>query len=65
VQPVRPIPNITGQGFKGEKALAVLAVCLTIVSTILLIKLTLHQERQTKMEVDELNKKNGNNNKDA
>ena len=63
MQPPRPTIGLTGEGFRGERALAILAVGLTIVSTILLIKLTLHQQRQTKMELEKLKKENGENNK--
>jgi hypothetical protein len=49
---IRPIPNnFTGQGFKGERALAVTAVLLTIVSTLLLIDLTLTQKRHLNNEM--------------
>lgn len=56
-QPI--INNYTGEGFKGERLLATTAVLLTIVSTILLIKLTLKQHKQTDLELSELKKKNG------
>jgi len=59
VQPPRNF-NYTGEGFSGEKLLAVAGLLLTIVSTVLLIDLTVKQRHQTKMELDELKKKNGN-----
>lgn len=43
--------NYTGEGFKGEKALAITAVCLTIASSILLIHLSLLQRKQIKEEM--------------
>lgn len=50
------INNYTGEGFKGEKLLAITAVCLTIVSSALLIHLSLLQRKQIKEEMA-LNKK--------
>jgi len=47
-----PLSNYTGEGFKGEKVLAITAVCLTIASSILLIHLSLLQRRQIKQEMD-------------
>jgi hypothetical protein len=55
LQPIRPY-NYTGQGFQGERALAVTAVVLTIVSTLLLIDLTLTQKKHLN---NEIKKKNG------
>jgi hypothetical protein len=47
-----PPSSYTGQGFKGERALAIASIILTIVSTALLIDLTLkqrkHLEKQSK-----------------
>lgn len=58
--------NYTGEGFKGERVLAVTAVVLTIVSSALLIHLSLLQRRQIKEEMainrkkrEEEAKKNG------
>lgn len=51
--------NYTGEGFKGERLLATAAVLLTIFSTVLLIRLTLKQHKQTELELEELKKKNG------
>jgi hypothetical protein len=58
-QPKLPVAY-TGEGFKGEKLLSVCALLLTLFSTVLLIDLTLKQRKQTKMEMDEFKKKNGN-----
>ena len=52
-----PVSNFTGEGFKGEKALAVFAVVLTIISTGLLIHVTLLQRTQIKLELEALEKK--------
>jgi len=49
----------TGEGFKGEKFLAITAVVLTIISSALLIHLSLLQRNHVKMQIDELKKKNG------
>ncbi len=49
--------NFTGEGFKGERVLAITAVCLTIVSSALLIHLSLLQRRQIKEEIALKNKK--------
>lgn len=49
--------NYTGEGFKGEKLLAIFAVTLTIVSTILLIKVSLMQHTQIKLELEAIEKK--------
>lgn len=51
---IRPIPNqnFTGQGFKGERALAITAVMLTIVSTLLLIDLTLTQKKHLNNQIN-------------
>lgn len=46
--------NITGEGFKGERALAIAAVVLTIVSTVMLIDLTIKQRNHLKLEVEKL-----------
>jgi len=59
-QPIRQNFNYTGEGFTGERLLAVTGLLLTVISTILLIDLTLKQRKQTKMEVEEFKKKNGN-----
>lgn len=53
-----PSPSYTGEGFKGEKMLSLMAVGLTIFSTVLLIELTMMQRKKTKMELDEALKKN-------
>lgn len=45
------ISGYTGEGFKGERWLAVTAVCLTIVSSALLIHLSLLQRKQIKEEM--------------
>lgn len=47
----------TGEGFKGEKFLAITAVVLTIASTLILIHVTLLQKTQIEMEIEALNKK--------
>ena len=49
--------DFTGQGFQGEKILAVTAVILTIVSTILLIKVTTLQHKQIKAQMAESDKR--------
>lgn len=54
-----PKISYTGEGFKGEKTLAIIAVTVSIVSSVLLIHLALLQRKHTKMQIDELNKKNG------
>ncbi len=41
----------TGEGFVGEKALAIVAVVLSIVSTVLLIELTIMQRKHIKEEL--------------
>ena len=51
------IPQYNGEGFKGEKILAICAVVFTIISSILLIELSILQRKQTKIELDLLNKK--------
>lgn len=56
---IPPRVTYTGEGFKGEKILAVTAVILTIVSSAMLIHLTLLQRNHVKMQMDELKKKNG------
>jgi hypothetical protein len=43
----------TGEGFRGEQFLAITAVGLTIVSSILLIRLSILQREQIKMEMAE------------
>lgn len=49
----------TGEGFRGERVLALTAVVMTIVSSALLIHLSILQREHTKMQMDELKKKNG------
>jgi hypothetical protein len=49
----------TGEGFKGERVLAIAATLLTIASAALLIHLSLLQRKHTKMQINELEKKNG------
>ena len=49
-----PSNNVTGEGFKGERALAITAVVLTIVSTLMLIDLTIRQRNHLKLEVEKL-----------
>lgn len=46
-----PTQNYTGQGFKGERALAVASIVLTIISTLLLIDLTMKQRKHLKNEI--------------
>lgn len=58
-QPINSQPQLTGEGFKGEKALAVIAVALTIISTLLLIDLTIKQRKHIKMQADKFKKDNG------
>lgn len=62
-----PQINYTGEGFKGEKFLALAAVSLTIISSALLIHLSLLQRKhikeqmaltKKKREEEEENKKN-------
>lgn len=49
---LNPSPiNYTGEGFKGERVLAITAVCLTIISSALLIHLSLLQRKQIKEEM--------------
>lgn len=56
-----PSLNYTGEGFKGERLLSLMALGLTIVSTIILIDLTIMQRKNTKMELEEaLQRKNNN-----
>lgn len=53
MQPVMRNPHIknyTGEGFTGERILAITSVCLTIASTVLLIGLTVMQWKQAKLE---------------
>ena len=45
--------NFTGQGFKGERALAIGSILLTIVSTIFLLDLTLKQRQHLKNQIEE------------
>jgi hypothetical protein len=44
----------TGEGFKNEKLLAVMAAAFTIVSSILLIQLSMLQKRHLKMQIDQI-----------
>lgn len=61
MQPIRQNGlTYTGEGFTGERLLAVTGLLLTVISTVLLIDLTLKQRNQTKLELEELKKKNGN-----
>jgi hypothetical protein len=46
----------TGEGFKNEKLLAVSAAVFTIISSILLIKLSLLQQKHIKMQMDNMDK---------
>jgi hypothetical protein len=52
-----PQPAYTGEGFKGEKWLAVTAVIITIVSSAMLIHLTGLQRQHTRMQIAELKRK--------
>lgn len=54
---VSPPRTFTGEGFKGEKTLAIIAVVLTIASTILLIHVTILQRKQILLEIAESDKK--------
>ncbi len=47
-----PMQNYTGQGFKGERGLAIASIVLTIVSTLLLIDLTMKQRKHLKIEIE-------------
>jgi hypothetical protein len=47
-----PTQNYTGQGFKGERGLAVASIVITIVSTLLLIDLTIKQRKHLKNEIE-------------
>lgn len=49
-----PTNNITGEGFKGERALAITAVALTIISTIMLIDLTIKQRNHLRLQTEKL-----------
>jgi hypothetical protein len=49
-----PTTNITGEGFKGERVLAITAVALTILSTLMLIDLTIKQRNHLKLTTDKL-----------
>jgi hypothetical protein len=49
-----PTNNITGEGFKGERALAITAVALTIISTIMLIDLTIKQRNHLSLQTEKL-----------
>lgn len=49
----------TGEGFRGERLLSILAISLTVLSSALLIHLSLLQKKHVKMQMDELKKKNG------
>lgn len=50
--------NYTGEGFQGEKLLAVTAVIMTILSSAFLIHLSLLQKKHVEMQIDKL--ENGN-----
>jgi len=52
-------PRYTGEGFKGEKLLNISVMLLSIVSTLLLIRLTTNQARHTKLAIEEIEKRNG------
>lgn len=54
-----PRNMFTGEGFKGERVLAVIAVTLSIISTALLIDLTMRQRRHLRMESEKFKKDNG------
>lgn len=56
---LQPNRIYTGEGFSGEKLLAIVGISLTIVSTILLIDLTIKQRRHIKMQSDQFKKDNG------
>jgi hypothetical protein len=49
-----PTNNVIGEGFKGERALAIAAVALTILSTLMLIDLTIKQRNHLKLTTDKL-----------
>ncbi len=53
----RPPVNYTGEGFKGEKVLAIAATVLTIASTLLLIHLCFIQREQLTLEIEALKNK--------
>ncbi|MBK7362951.1 MAG: hypothetical protein IPJ01_11705 [Micavibrio sp.] len=59
MQPTKPI-IYTSEAFKGQKLLTAGVLLLTVVSTLLLIDLAIAQKKHIKMQLDELNKKNGN-----
>jgi len=51
--------NFTGEGFHGEKMLAITAVFMTIISSALLIHLSMLQRKHTQMQIKDFEKKNG------
>lgn len=68
----RRINQYTGEGFKSERFLAIAAVTLTIVSSVMLISLCVLQRKQVKLELEEAQRrkqeretKDKNNNKKA
>jgi hypothetical protein len=46
----------TGEGFRNEKMLALVAAAFTIVSSVFLIQLTLLQRKHIEMQMKEMNK---------
>ena len=54
-----PRVPFTGEGFRGERILTITAVIMTIVSSALLIHLSTLQREHTRLQMDELKKKNG------
>jgi hypothetical protein len=49
----------TGEGFKNEKLFTVMAAVVTIISSVVLIHLSMLQRKHIKMQMEELDKKNG------
>jgi len=46
--------NYTGEGFKGEKILAVTAVLMTIISSAVLIHLSMLQRKHVRMQMEQI-----------
>lgn len=57
---MQPTKQFTGEGFKGERLLAIIVAVTTIVSTLMLIELTIMQREHTKLQLDEAKKKPNN-----
>jgi hypothetical protein len=46
--------NYTGEGFQGEKILAVTAVLMTIISSAVLIHLSMLQRKHVRMQMEQI-----------